>query len=499
MRPEGLRKVLCFMRACRARWLAMAVAVTAGTMSGCGSSGDLSQPPTVDAAGAADASHDPAAAQYIVAPMRISPDHGTLIKDNPYFREPQFLWTDHGLITVFMEIPADDTAHRGGMGCRSDSGLQWSCAPIDRGAGGTDFADARLTDSRGDPCPTYGNGITLAALRASPAATLEPIAYYSPDFGKTWVGPEVLPYPNGIEIPLADGSKDLFTGRDYIAWRDFTFLTGEYISQLQTDSAGKCSWAVPVRLTTFVGASNALGYDDGSDHPRLAATPVPGELAARGSFDDNVLTFHRFGIDQVQQYQSIIGPTSPAEDATIICPAGIGTNCDYELDELGTTLLWVPSSRTYIAVYSQIDTGAPTAAIGSQVGLWYKTSIDEGHTWSPGIQLAGPSVDGSFVVMEETLAYDEVTGDVVLGYYEVPKQSSYDAKLQMQVLHAGAAAWTAPQTVRALNWQSHGAEKRFGDYFGLQTHDGVAHIVEGNYDDQKQTGYIEYFSLRYPK
>jgi hypothetical protein len=69
----------------------------------------------------------------------------------------------------------------------------------------------------------------------------------------------------------------------------------------------------------------------------------------------------------------------------------------------------------------------------------------------------------------------------------------------MRVLHAGATEWTPAQTIRTLSWASHGSEKRFGDYFGLQAHNGVAHVAEGNYDTSKQTGYIEYFSLRYAR
>jgi hypothetical protein len=426
--------------------------------------------------------------------LRISPDHGQLIQDNPYFREPQLLWTDKGLITAFMEIPADDTAHRAGWACNSPTGTTWSCTPIDRGPGGTDFADVWLTDSRGDPCPTYGKGITMAALRASPSATLEPIAYYSLDFGKTWVGPELLPYPSGLKIPLADGAKTLYTGRDYISWRDFTFLTGEYISQLQT-SNGTCSWGVPIRLTTVTGKNGTtLGYDDGSDHPRLAATPVSGELAARGSFGDQLLTFHRFDSLQNQEYGSIIAEAGYPEDALLICPNS--SQCAYELLELGTTLLWVPSSHTYVAVYSGYDTGGPNP---DSVGLWYKTSADEGQTWTGAVQLAGPSVDQSYIVMEETLVYDKKTGDTVLAYYEVPQQSSYATNLQLRVLHPGATDWTPAQTIRSLSWASHGSEKRFGDYFGLQAHNGVAYVAEGNYDTAKQTGYIEYFSLRYAR
>jgi len=431
---------------------------------------------------------------YEVPPLRISHDHGQLIADNPFFREPQLLWTDKGLITAFMEIPADDTAHRAGWACTSPTGTKWSCSAVNRGPGGTDFADAWLTDSRGDPCPTYGEGITMAALRASASATLEPIAYYSLDFGKTWVGPEVLPYPNSIELPLADGSKTLFTGRDYISWRDFTFLTGEYISQLQT-VGNTCSWGTPIRLTTVTGKNGAtLGYDDGSDHPRLAATPVSGELAARGSFGDQLLTFHRYDSSQNQEYESIIGEAGYPEDALLICPST--SQCAYELLELGTTLLWVPISHTYVAVYSAYDTGGSNP---ESVGLWYKTSTDEGNSWSAGVQLAGPSVDQSYIVMEETLAYDITTGDTLLAYYQVPQQSSYATNLQLRVLHPGASQWTPAQTIRTLSWQSHGSEKRFGDYFGLQANNGVAHVAEGNYDTAKQTGYIEYFSLRYPR
>src|SRR5260221_317278 len=68
------------------------------------------------------------AVDYEIPPTRISPDQGQLIKDNPYFREPQLLWTDHGLITAFMEIPADDSSNRAGWSCTSDNGKKWSCS-----------------------------------------------------------------------------------------------------------------------------------------------------------------------------------------------------------------------------------------------------------------------------------------------------------------------------------------------------------------------------------
>jgi hypothetical protein len=250
-------------------------------------------------------------------------------------------------------------------------------------------------------------------------------------------------------------------------------------------------------LTAGSDSSPQPGYDDGSDHPRLAATPVPGELAARASLSDNILTFHRFDSSQHEAYNSIIGPTSPGEDALETCPFPPNL-CGYELYELGTTMLWVPASHMYVAVYSAYDTGGPTQ---TSVGLWYKTSSDEGQTWSAGTQLAGPSVDASYLVMEETLAYDRKTGDTVLAYYEVPQQGSYIAKLQLQVLHPGATAWTAPQTIRTVNWywDNRGSHTIFGDYFGLQAHDGVAHIAEQYYDAANKISNIEYFALRYPR
>jgi hypothetical protein len=434
------------------------------------------------------------AVDYVVPPTKVSPDHGQLASDNPFYRETQLLSTDHGLIAVFMEVPPNDSVGaRAGWTCSSPSGTAWSCTPIDRGPGNTEFGDPWLTDSRGDPCPTYGHGITLAALGHQGSAEV-PMAYYSLDFGQTWVGPEFLPYPNGVQLPLADGSKTLFTGRNYIAWRDFTFATGEYISQLQT-VGGRCSWGAPIRLSTTVGANNAIGYDDGSDHPRLASTPVPGELAARGSFADQLLTFHRFNLSQDQEYQSIIAEAGYPEDALLTCPTLTNNNV-CELFELGTTLMWVPSSHTYVAVYSAYDIRGPHP---NSVGLWYKTSSDAGRTWSDPVELAGPSVDQSYLIMQETLAYDRETGDLVLAYYEVPQPGSHLADLKLRVLHPKATAWTPSQTIRVLTWywDNHGSQTAFGDYFGLQANGGVAHVAEQYYDTNKHISYIEYFSVHH--
>ena len=65
---------------------------------------------------------------------------------------------------------------------------------------------------------------------------------------------------------------------------------------------------------TTTGSNNAVGYDDGSDHPRLAATPERGGLALRGSFGDgDLLTYHRYGPTLNQEAQSVIGMASPVE------------------------------------------------------------------------------------------------------------------------------------------------------------------------------------------
>jgi hypothetical protein len=431
------------------------------------------------------------AVHYTVPPMRISPDHGVLIHDNPVFMEPALVRTEHGLATAFIENAENSSATppRVGWTCASTTGKTWSCSQLSLGQGGADWADPWMADTRGDPCTTYGKGITLAALRRGPNDILEPIAYYSLDFGKTWIGPESLPWSDNISMPIADGTKLIYTGRTYLAWRDFTFLTGEYISQLQTVN-GKCSWGNPIRLTTFTGSNGTtLSYDDGSDHPRLAATPVSGELAARGSFGDDLLTFHRYNSALEQEYSSIIGPSSYPEDQRYFCPNS--SDCPHLDYDLGQTLLFVPSNGQYIAVFQRNDVGGGNA---DGIGLWFSRSVDNGMTWAAPAEVAGPSISGSYVTMQPTMTYDKATGDALLAYLEVPNKNSYAANVQLTILAKGASNWIPPQTLRTFQYGVNSS-----DYFTVQAAGGVVHVVHSLPDSSGSGSFVEYFAARYTK
>src|SRR5882724_1860032 len=90
---------------------------------------------------------------YVVPPMRISPDHG-LRSEPPFFREAQLLVTEKGPVVAFMEDPSNAHSTRVGWTCTSTSGKKWLCGPVNYGPGGTDWADPWLADTRGDPCPS---------------------------------------------------------------------------------------------------------------------------------------------------------------------------------------------------------------------------------------------------------------------------------------------------------------------------------------------------------
>ncbi len=241
-------------------------------------------------------------------------------------------------------------------------------------------------------------------------------------------------------------------------------------------------------MTTTVGSDSSpqLGYDDGSDHPRLAATSEYGGLAARGSFQDNVLTFHRFNPAQVQEYESIIGPTSESDDQLYFCPNA--SDCPHLDYDLGATLLYVPSSGDYVALFQKYDLGGPNP---DGIGLWWTRSTDSGMTWAAPVELAGPSISGSYVTMQPTMAYDNSTGDALVSYLEVPNKN-YTANVQLAVFPNGASAWNPPQTLRTFTYNVNST-----DYFTIQAAHGVVHVVHSLPTANGLGSFIEYFAAQY--
>ena len=419
----------------------------------------------------------PAAPDYVVAPTRVSPPQGTFPGVTPFFREPYLLLTKEGhLVTVFMEIPPTNDAHRFGWSCWSDTGSAWSCSPISRGPKGIDFADAWIADTRGDPCPTYGSGLTLAALRASDTNVLQPIAYHSSDFGRTWVGPDLLPWPPAA---LADGSKVLYNGRTYFGWREFAFLAGQYVSRLGT-ATDPCQWDQPRQ------------NEDGQDHIKLAATREPSGFAFAGNVGTNVFDFHRFGPDFAARQTSVAaGPVTPVEPLYTFCRSDGTCPTGYEISR---TLMYEPGADRYDLLYSD----RPSPSNRDDISTFDVFSLDGGATWSRPVQLAGPGADHSqpgSASFEETLVLDQTTASVLAVYYEKPLRDSRTVDLRYRVLQ-GDGTWSAPVTVDSTPYDTAGGEFRFGDYFGAQARDGILHVVHHPVTPAG-TGYISYLAVRY--
>jgi len=277
---------------------------------------------------------------------------------------------------------------------------------------------------------------------------------------------------------------------------DDTYLTGEYISQLQTEG-GNCSWGEPIRLTTWVGSDTSPqpGYDDGSDHPRLAATGEYGGLAARGSFGDSTMTFHRFSPAMTQEASSIIGFASYPQSEQELCPNP--SDCPHPIYDLGQTLRYVPATHEYLTVFIRNDVGGGDT---DGVGLWFSRSTDNGMTWASPVQIAGPSVHHSYAVMQPTMTIDKATGDAVLSYIEIPSKQSYAANVQLQVLKTGESEWGPAQNLRTFNYGFNST-----DYYGFQAAGGVAHVVHslsdqpGSINAPPTSSYIEYFAVQYAK
>lgn len=314
-----------------------------------------------------------------------------------------------------MEVPPSNRAERVLWSCKAKTGEQWRCFLVPRG--GRDFIDAAdpwLADTRGDPCPRTGRGITLTSTRRNSGTgdTGQTVVYRSCDLGRTWTAPEVVPEPAGRNVN-PDGTKIFYTGRTYVGYREFVVGPGEFVNQLGT-ATDPCAWSPRLELAS------------GDDHPRLAATGEPGGIATRSS-DTSVLTggvllrFNSFSATGTSQV-----PGSPmAVSGTTLVPAfctSSGT-CRTGAD-VGQTLVYEPSTRRYHHVFSDRPTPDKGSPLGDLVTR-YQVSDDGGVTWSVPVDVAG---SGSGVApvgassLEPTLAIDPVLHTVLLAYYEKPSR-----------------------------------------------------------------------------
>lgn len=451
--------------------------------------------------------------RYVVPPSRISPDAGVVPGDGPpFFREPHLLVNELGMVAVFMETPPANEIGRRGWSCSSERGRTWACTTIPLAAEEgqfVDFADPWLADTRGDPCPTYGAGITLAALRRTGNPTAEgvvagdnpaqTVAYYSTDMGRTWQGPETIPEP-AIDIG-PDGSKVTFTGRTYVGYRSF-IQTGIYVSRLGTD-ADPCAFSEPLELT------------EANDHPRFSSTAEPGAFAVRGVTPGAVtggstLTFNRFGPGFETQLRDVpVAGTTPLSLIPAFCTSD-GT-CRTGAD-VAQTLMYDPVRDRYHHVYTDRPTPAEGNALDDLVTR-YNFSDDGGLTWSLPVAVAGSGAEFSEVgasSLQPTLAWDAARETLLLAYYEKPSKDSLLVELRVRLLGPDDT-WTPPVTVDETPYVAYTSpnddlvvgrpfngepENRFGDYFGFQARDGVFHVAHHPLDEDG-TGSIAYLSVRY--
>lgn len=440
--------------------------------------------------------------EYVVEPFRISPDSGAVSGDSaPFFRESFLLATDVGLVTVFMETPPNYPG-RVLWTCNSATGERWSCYQVPHG--GKDFldsADPWLADTRGDPCPKVGSGITLTSTRARSGAgdVGQVVVYHSRDLGATWTQPQPLPESSTRNVN-PDGTKIFFSGRTYVGYREFVVGPGQFVNRLGT-AADPCAWPAPVELAT------------GDDHPRFAGTPERGGVAVR-SADTSVLAggiVLRFNSFAPDGKVDVPGAPMAISDATLIPAFCTSSGTCRTGADVGQTLLFDPSTGRYHHVYSDRPTPDSGSTLGDLVTR-YNFSDDGGLTWSVPILIAGTGSQGSNIgasSVEPTLAYDHVLKTVVLGYYEKPTRDSLVVELRFRTLQNGK--WSEPVTVDTTSYIAYRAdgdavpvpkpingepEKRFGDYFGLAACGGVAHLSHHPLDSEGK-GLIAYTAVRY--
>lgn len=425
----------------------------------------------------AHAADPPSAPVREVGPTTITPP------GQPFFMEPHLLASDQGIVVAAIAKPRRDSGNptvidRDGWTCRSDDGTAWSCAQVQQPAGIVDFADPWLADSRGSACGDY-DGITLVALQGAfgPRRYLEPVAYSSLDGGRTWKGPVPIPSTD----PIADGTKAVWTGRLYAAWRDFAFATGARVSRLGTET-NPCQWSQPMVIA------------DGHDHPRLAPGATPGGLAYRGSAGTAALTFHQLDPDLLLDAQapSVIGAAEPLSVLTQLCDSA-GGHC-FAAYDVGQTLVKGAGSEYFAAWLDRPDLASNDRRFGV---VRFATSRDAGRTWSAPSVVAGTGGDASVpasAAWMPQLSYDERTAALALAYVERDDPDDREATVRVRLLRAGA--WSPPADVgTTLTWTATGSDRHLGDYFGLQATGGTVHVAWQKVTDEAGLARIDYARL----
>ena len=406
--------------------------------------------------------------------------------------EPHLVANEEGLVVAAIEKstpPAGEPIRidRDGWTCRSNDGTAWECKELEPSEGTVDFADPWLTDSRGEECERY-DGTTLVALQGAFGFRryLEPFAIASRDAGRTWSDPDLIPSND----PIADGTKAIFTGALYAAWRDFGFATGARLSKLGTET-DPCKWGQPFPIAA-----------DGHDHPRLAEGTEEGRVAYRGSTGATTLDFTEYGAEgaaeeveeektdhQIRPFgpPSQIGTTTPLFVLTQLCDSADG-HC-FAAYDLGQTLV-KGAGDTYFATW--IDRPAPDPRDRRFTVVRLARSGDGGRTWSPPEVVAGK--DGAAAWMP-ALDFDETTGVLVLAYVERDNPDDRVATMRVRTLAPGGD-WSAPTDAgTTYTWTEAGTERHLGDYFGLQADAGRIDLVFQNVTDETPLAQIDYARL----
>lgn len=433
--------------------------------------------------GLAAAAPSPAVAASPSAPQPVADAVTITPPEQPFFMEPYLLASDQGIVVAAIAKPRPGSGEpvridRDGWTCRSDDGTRWACQQVAQPAGIIDFADPWLADSRGSTCGDY-DGITMVALQGAfgPRRYLEPVAYSSRDGGRTWHGPVLIPSND----PIADGTKVVFSGRLYAAWRDFAFATGARVSRLGTETE-PCRWSEPRVIA------------DGHDHPRLAPGLEPGGLAYRGSLGTTALTFERYDPDGIPgQAPAVIGETAPLSVLTQLCDDADG-HC-FAAYDVGQTLV-KGAGYEYFAAW--LDRPALAGAADRRhTVVRFSHSIDGGRTWSAPQVVAGFGAAGSppgAAAWMPQLSYDESTRTLALGYVERDYPDDREASVRLRIWRDDA--WSpAAEVGTTLTWTSTGTDRHLGDYFGLQATGGMFHVAWQQVTDEAGLARLRYRRL----